>query len=248
MTDIAVGTLVLSRTLSLTDLWIGSAQKDDDLCQKIDEWIRHEEALAEMTARASATPTAQEKEKEESEIQRRFMFARLSQKRTAAAANGEDEEEVVVLDEDATNAEVAQAAAQVRKKRKTTRAASSPAPFENGLVEVGASIDRMGTTLSGGMRDAVRELNVGRQGGAAAAAAGEAKFKELREELAQESEAAAHHRELMDAQRLEDLARAENQRREDRERQEKQREEDRAEDHQQKWISCMLSLLSLVCT
>jgi hypothetical protein len=157
------------------------------------------------------------------------MFARLSQKRTAEGANSEDETAVVVLDEDATNAEVAQAAAQARKKRKTTRAASGPASFDNGLVEVGASIDRMGATLSDGMLNAVRELDGARQGGAAAAAAGEEKFKESTEELAQEREAAARHRELMDAQRLEDLARAEDQRREDRERQEKQREEDRAE-------------------
>ncbi|KAA8914910.1 hypothetical protein FN846DRAFT_992846 [Sphaerosporella brunnea] len=223
----------------------GSVQKDDELCQKVDEWIRHEEALEEMTARASATPTAQEKEKEESEIQRRFMFARLSQKRTAEAANSEGEVEpgVVVLDEDASNEEVAQAAARARKQRKTTRAASGSgsASFDNGFVEVGASIDRMGTTLSDGMLNAVRELNGARHSGAAAAAAEEEKFKELRKEIAQDRETAAHHRELMDTQRIEDqvradrqrtedLERAEKQRREDRERQEKQRQEDKAED------------------
>jgi hypothetical protein len=234
MRERAVGTLVPSR--SLTDLWIDSVQKDDELCQKVDEWIRHEEALEEMTAQASATPTAQEKEKEESEIQRRFMFARLSQKRSSdsEAADGEGgssrsgDPEVVVLDEDATSEEVAQAAAQARKKRKTKRAASGPASFDNGLVDVGASIDRMGTTLSDGMLNAVRELNGARQGGASAS--GEEKFKELREEIAQDREAAARHRELMETQRIEDLARADRQRTEDLERQEKQRQEDRAED------------------
>ncbi|KAA8892934.1 hypothetical protein FN846DRAFT_914673 [Sphaerosporella brunnea] len=138
---------------------------------------------------------AQGKEKEDSEIQRRFMFAHPSQKRRAGleAADGEGEKsgnaEVVVFDVDATNKEVAWASAQSRKRREIKKAASvsTADAYGDGLIAVE-----------------------------------EAKFQELRQEIAPDREDATRHRELMQSQRIEDQAQVEMQRAEDLERMERQ--------------------------
>jgi hypothetical protein len=201
---------------------IGTVQREDELSQKIDEWIKHEEAVEEAAAQASKTPAAEEKEKEEAAAQRRFMFARLGQKRSNQDSEGEQSEgegRTVVLDENASNEEVARASAQERKKRKRGGAQAVAGPSADGFVQVSAAMNSVGAELSSGMITAVRELVAARsaapqnqerqQGGM------EEKFKELRAEIGQDREAAERHRERMETQRAEDLARMETQRAED---------------------------------
>jgi hypothetical protein len=199
----------------------------------VDEWIRHQEAAEEIAVQAAKTPTAEEKEKEDAAIHRRFMFARLGQKRRNQDSEEEQEPGVtVVLDESASNEEVAQASAQARKKRKTggAQADSGVSHFADGLVQVSAAMESVGDKLSGGMLTAVRELVAARSAGPQnqehQPSGVEEKFKELGEEFAQNREAAVRHRELMEAQRAEDLARMERQRAEDQERMERQREKE----------------------
>jgi hypothetical protein len=216
---------------------IGTVQREDELSQKIDEWIKHEEAVEEVAAQASRTPTAEEKEKEEAVIQRRFMLARLGQKRSNQDSEGEQSEGeggAVVLDENACNEEVARASAQERKKRKRggAQAVAGPSADASGLAQVSAAMNSVGDKLSDGMLTAVSALVAARsaapQNQERQQEGIEEKFKELRGEIGQDREAAERHRELMETQRAEDLARMERQRTEDEARMERQRTEDEA--------------------
>lgn len=62
-------------------LLLGTVQREDELSQKIDAWISHEEQLQHMVLQATKTSSALEREAEEAAAHRRNMLIRLGEKR-----------------------------------------------------------------------------------------------------------------------------------------------------------------------
>ncbi|KAI5812150.1 hypothetical protein BZA77DRAFT_297124 [Pyronema omphalodes] len=55
---------------------VGTVQRENELSQKIDQWILHEDEMKEATAQDARTPAAQDRGREEPAVQRRFLLAR----------------------------------------------------------------------------------------------------------------------------------------------------------------------------
>ncbi|KAH0604108.1 uncharacterized protein H6S33_007139 [Morchella sextelata] len=125
----------------------GTVQREDELTQKIDAWIAHEDQLERMESDAAKGNSALAKEAEEAAVHRRNMLVPLGEKRNRDGELDSDREE---SDESV--------AKEVRKMRKKRRPVISSERSADTLAVV-AGVESLGS----GMVTAVRELVASRQ-------------------------------------------------------------------------------------
>ncbi|KAH0608310.1 uncharacterized protein H6S33_002362 [Morchella sextelata] len=150
----------------------GTVQRENELTQKIDAWIAHEDQLERMVSDTAKGNSALAKETEEAAVHRRNVLVRLGEKRNRDGELDSDREE-----SDETVAK------EVRKMRKNRRPVISSERSADTLAVVGAV-----ESLGSGMVTAVRELVASRQPQVQQNERIDRKFQELREQLARERE------------------------------------------------------------
>ncbi|KAI5815618.1 hypothetical protein BZA77DRAFT_315572 [Pyronema omphalodes] len=234
---------VVQRKEKLRSRLNGTVITEDELTQKIDEWIKHEEESEREAAQSAAlvpgsaprTLTAEQRRHEEVLAQRRLILTRVGQKRRNPEGEEEQvdgEERIAVPEENASYDEVAGTPAHARRKRRRGETQSVADPSADSVVRVSAAIASVGEQLSSGLIAAARELVAARSGtpqNRGHQPEGlEEKLEELQAEIRRDREALERHRQQMETQRARDLARMEKLRKEDQARMEKQRAEDKA--------------------
>lgn len=160
----------------------GTIQREDELSQKIDEWIKHENQLEQIAGEAGKTSSTLEREAEEAAAHRRNMLVRFGEKRNVVEVDsGEDEQED--LDE-------AMARKMKKMRKRKRRNDSKPSTDTHSLVE---AVEALGQ----GMVTAVRELVSSRAANVqpSHSALIDMRFQQLREEMVAERTSAAKARE-----------------------------------------------------